>query len=161
MKDQYGVTLVETIIVGGLLAIILGILIFMLGTSSRQTQMAERKQFAHQNAHRFLVFLRKDLRSAASFDSTSSSLMLNLASLDESGMPWLDSVSYRWEGNIISRITESGTQRYQLQPHQEGMIQLSVTRAGNKSALCALKVFGKEGEEIVNLQERITLEGIH
>ncbi len=155
-----GVTLIEVVVVGGLMVVIFGTLFFMLGTSTRQARMAEKKQSAHQSAHRFLVALRRDLRSASKFEPSTASLMLNLASLDENGMPRLEPVSYRWSGNTISRMTETLKQIYKFQPREEGEVSVTIERAGKKSAICKLVATSEEGDELVNLQERIILEGI-
>ena len=157
-----GATLIEIIIVGAILALVMAVVIFVLGTSSKQSQKVDRGQAAHHEAHRFLTVLRQDLRSTVQFDLRDNTLDLalpNLPKLDSDILKY-NSVTYIWSNNFIERISESSKRKYKLQPRDEGAVLLSFKNQGDQTISCSIKVTNIDGSEVLNIQELISMDGL-
>ena len=159
-----GATLIEIIIVGAILALVMAVVIFVLGTSSKQSQKVDRGQAAHHEAHRFLTVLRQDLRSTVQFKLRDNTLDLALPNLQKFNSDSLEynSVTYIWSNNFIERISESpkSTRKYKLQPRDEGAVLLSFKNQGDQTISCSIKVTNIDGSEVVNIQELISMDGL-
>lgn len=164
MAPNKGATLIEMIVVGALLALVMGVIVFMLGTSSKQSLKSDRVQASHHTAHTFLAALREDLRSAVKFSSSNNELILTLPFLHPQGISIdYQSIIYQWSDNTITRMSDSKTKSkrvFKLQPREEGTMQMSISQHSPKTALCELKVINIDNTEVVNIREVISMDGV-
>lgn len=158
-RSNDGYTLVELTIAVALSAMLLSAAIYLFAQSGSTSRSLAKVQNLQDTANRFLVDLRKDVRSATSAAFSSAGIKLLVIKLAEDGSPTTIEVLYRFNSDGISREEGSSQKRFNFKSLIDADDYWSVTTMHRQSTdggvFIQIVAIERSGNELLKIDERL------
>jgi len=152
-------TLVEAVVVASVTGLVLVVLLMLWRAAASGEARARRGDDGAHEATRLLESLKRDLRSAAAVETTSTSVDLTVERLGDDGRPQDDRIAYRAADDGTWRRTDGGGRSTVFAFGRAGRARLSLVRRSKTAMDCRLVVTDEAGRPVCRLEQTLALGG--